>query len=67
MCSFLRRNEVTALLLLPDIDLCVCTFRMTTTLPYNLSKKSPDGSTLGSGGVSPSFNSSGSCPPQAIS
>ncbi|XP_062027395.1 protein TIFY 6B isoform X4 [Rosa rugosa] len=40
--------------------------RMTSTLPYNLSKKSPDRSTPGSEGVTFSFNSSGSCPPQAI-
>ncbi|PRQ15871.1 putative transcription factor TIFY family [Rosa chinensis] len=40
--------------------------RMTSTLPYNLSKKSPDCSTPGSEGVTFSFNSSGSCPPQAI-
>ncbi|KAM5570375.1 protein TIFY 6B [Rosa sericea] len=40
--------------------------RMTSTLPYNLSKKLPDRSTPGSEGASFSFNSSGSCPPQAI-
>ncbi|ONI09384.1 hypothetical protein PRUPE_5G235300 [Prunus persica] len=40
--------------------------RMMTTLPYNVSKKSPECSTPGSDGLSFSFNSSGSCPPQAI-
>nr|QIZ03061.1 JASMONATE ZIM-domain protein 9 [Fragaria x ananassa] len=39
--------------------------RMTSTLPYNLSKKSPDCSTPGSKGLSLSLNLSGSCPPQA--
>ncbi|XP_021802867.1 protein TIFY 6B isoform X3 [Prunus avium] len=40
--------------------------RMMTTLPYNVSKKSPECTTPGSDGLSFSFNSSGSCPPQAI-
>ncbi|BFG33210.1 hypothetical protein CerSpe_194830 [Prunus speciosa] len=40
--------------------------RMMTTLPYNVSKKSPECITPGSDGLSFSFNSSGSCPPQAI-
>ncbi|BBH04195.1 jasmonate-zim-domain protein 3 [Prunus dulcis] len=40
--------------------------RMMTTLPYNVSKKSPECSTPGSDGLSFSINSSGSCPPQAI-
>ncbi|PQQ15463.1 protein TIFY 6B isoform X2 [Prunus yedoensis var. nudiflora] len=40
--------------------------RMMTTLPYIVSKKSPECSTPGSDGLSLSFNSSGSCPPQAI-
>ncbi|CAL9031727.1 unnamed protein product [Prunus brigantina] len=40
--------------------------RMMTTLPYNVSKKSPECSTPGSDGLSFSFNSSGSGPPQAI-
>ncbi|CAN6584804.1 unnamed protein product [Malus baccata var. baccata] len=39
--------------------------RMTSTAPYNVSGKSPDRSTPGSQGLSFSFNSSGSCPPQA--
>ncbi|KAM0980209.1 hypothetical protein ACFX13_016207 [Malus domestica] len=39
--------------------------RMTSTAPYNVSGKSPDRSMPGSQGLSFSFNSSGSCPPQA--
>ncbi|KAM1238787.1 hypothetical protein TB2_039431 [Malus domestica] len=40
--------------------------RMMSTVPYSVSKKSPDCSTPGSEGVSFSLNSSSSCPPQSI-
>nr|QHW08426.1 jasmonate zim-domain protein [Eriobotrya japonica] len=40
--------------------------RMMSTVPYSVGRKTPDYSTPGSESVSFSFNSSSSCPPQAI-